>query len=347
MPADLYEVELLPGLKSFVKEELCRRFGEQAVSLPTARDDSLAFRYHGDPIRLLDLRTAVAVYRVLAFAVPRPRALLGHEHLKRLLAAIEVVRGMHPSGAFTTFRFSAAGSDSAVFARLATALETHTGLAHRPAEADLLIRVRVAALHPDGWEALLRLSPRPLAARAWRRCDMEGALNATIAAAMVELTQPAETDRFLNLMCGSGTLLIERAARGPAQAIVGGDNDGGALACARQNVEAAGLLDRITLRWMDAAASGEPHATYDAICIDPPWGQLVGGGEDLAGLYRAVLTEAARLATHQARLVIITHALRMLEAVLRDVEHLWAKEQSLQVYQGGLHPRITVLRRRP
>ncbi|GAB4476788.1 MAG: class I SAM-dependent RNA methyltransferase [Anaerolineae bacterium] len=345
MSADLYEAEVLPGLKPFAEEELHRCFEERIVPLPTARDDSLAFRYRGSAARLLNLRTAVAIYRVLGFAVPRPRALLGHAHLTRLLAAIEEVRGLHPPGAFATFRFGAAGSGSAVFARLATELEAHTGLAHRPDEADLLIRVRAAALHPDGWEVLLRLSPRPLAARAWRRCDMEGALNATVAAAMVDLTQPRGTDRFLNPMCGSGTLLIERAARGPAQAIVGGDNDREALACARQNVEAAGLLDRITLRWMDAAGSGEPPAAYDAICIDPPWGQLVGAGEDLARLYHAVLVEAARVAAPDARLVIITHALRVLETVLRDVEHLWAREQSFQVYQGGLHPRITALRR--
>ena len=79
-----------------------------------------------------------------------------------------------------------------------------------------MLRVRKADIRRDGWEVLIRLTPRPLSAREWRVCNMEGALNATIAAAMIEMTDPsARRPRVFNLMCGSGTLLIETTAACP------------------------------------------------------------------------------------------------------------------------------------
>ena len=33
----------------------------------------------------------------------------------------------------------------------------------------------------DGWETLVRTTPRPLATRYWRVCNYEAALNATVA----------------------------------------------------------------------------------------------------------------------------------------------------------------------
>ena len=87
----------------------------------------------------------------------------------------------------------------------------------------------------------MRLSPRPLTARAWRVCNLPGALNAVVAHAMVALSAPNPADRYLNLACGSGTLLVERLALGPARLAVGCDNAAGPLDCARANLRAAGL----------------------------------------------------------------------------------------------------------
>lgn len=62
----------------------------------------------------------------------------------------------------------------------------------------------------DGWDVLVRLSTFPLSARSWRAEGYHAAVNATVAAAMVRLSQPRSGDRVVNLMCGSGTILVER-----------------------------------------------------------------------------------------------------------------------------------------
>src|SRR5438046_2091478 len=80
-------------------------------------------------------------------------------------------------------------------------------------------------LRGEGWEALVRLTPRPLAARAWRVCNLPGALDATAAHAMARWSTRAPDERLVNLACGSGTLLVERLALGPAAVALGVDRD--------------------------------------------------------------------------------------------------------------------------
>lgn len=338
-----YEAEVLPGLKPFALDELHRQFGTAIRVDPTEDEESIRFRYKGDVRPLLDLRTVVAVYQVEHFSIPRPRALLGHAHFTRLMHCVDAVRGLHPAAAFRTFRVSAAGADSAVFRRLRAEISAHTGLADDPEAGDLLLRVRPSA--HGGWEVLIRLSPRPLSARAWRVCDMPGALNATIAAAMVALTQPVPSDRFLNLMCGSGTLLIERLLCCPAEQAVGCDIDRAALACAEENLAAAGLSAVAQLLRMDATHLDFPERSFTALAADLPWGQLVGSREEVEDLYPAVLTEAARVAMPGAPFALITHAVRLFERLLPQVSHLWQVERIQRVFQGGQHPRIYLLRR--
>src|SRR5689334_13995803 len=145
----------------------------------------------------LGWRTAVAAYESVVFDVARPRTLISPEHVAKIAAHVKAL----PSK-FTSFRVSAAGSDSDELVRWRAALAEATGLVEDGVDGELLLRLRKAA--SGGWEVLLRLTPRPLSARAWRTERYEGGLNATIAAAIIQATEPKPTDRFLDMMCGSG-----------------------------------------------------------------------------------------------------------------------------------------------
>lgn len=339
------EAEVLDGLLPFAREELRRRFGQRVALYPPAEPDAVRFRYRGDTRDLLELRTVVAVYLIRQYPVPRPRGLLGHEHFQKLLRQIQAVRDLYPAGTFRTFRISAAGHDSAVFDRIKGEISRHTGLTYDPEEAELFIRVRPSTIKAEGWEVLVRLSPRPLSARSWRICDMEGALNATVASAMIEMSLPKSHDRFLNLMCGSGTLLIERLARRPASLLAGCDIDAGVLACACQNVKAAGFEGYVHLIQADATRLPFPRGSFDVLCADLPWGQRVGSHEQNVSLYPLVLAEAARVAVPGARMVMLTHEVTLFESLLGAHTALWTLKEVIRVFQGGLHPRIYSLLR--
>lgn len=206
------EADVADGLEELARAELLRRFGGAVRAERAQPNGLLRFEYGGDLRDLLSLKLVLSVALVRHFPVPRPRGLLGDQHLRALLAMVAAARALAPADAYETLYLSAAGSDSSVMARLKEELARQTGLTPVPPtahEGDLLVRLRRSQRDPNGWEALVRLSPRPLSARPWRVCNREGALNATVARAMVALAAPDAEERALNLGCGSGTLLVE------------------------------------------------------------------------------------------------------------------------------------------
>jgi tRNA (guanine6-N2)-methyltransferase len=327
------ECEALPGLEELLERELGR--------LPVA-GPGLRFNFAGPLTALLQLRIAQSVYLVIPVTAARPTGLLGEQQLRRLETAIARVRALHPPDSFRSFRLGAAGDRSSTFARLASELSKRTGLLFAPDDGDLLVRVRRAG---QRWEALVRISPRPLSARGWRVSNMSGALNATIAAAMIELTGPLESDRFANLACGSATLLIERLLRAPAREALGYELDPAALRAARSNVAAAGLEGRQWLVRADAGSLPRTSSSLDALVADLPYGDLVGSHAANAGLYPALLQEAARAAAPGARFAVITHDIRLFQRCLVEAPD-WLLERRLRVFQGGHRPEVSLLRRR-
>ena len=328
---------MLPGLTQLAAAEL-DGIGAKVLG---SREDALSFRYSGPGSDLARLRLSVAVYRVERFEVPRPKALLGHQHFTTLLGLVESIRGAEPAG-FEGFRFGAAGSDSPVFRRIAQALEDATGLAHLPDDGELLLRFRPAG---GGWEVLARLTPRPLSARGWRVCNIPGGLNATVAAAGLELIGRSAGERHLNLMCGSGTLLIERGLEGSWIRGVGVDVDPQALACARDNIAAAGLTERAELLQADATSLPFAEASFDRITVDLPWGDAIGGHEENSRLYPAFLAESARVAAPGARMLVITHELRLFERLLAAQDEWRQLGEPLRVFHGGHRPGLYLLER--
>jgi len=339
--------EAISGLIGFARAELAGLSG-RIEFLPEQQPDALRFTYRGDIRSLLGLRSVVAVYLGETFPVPRPRGLLGNQHFAGLSAMVETVRRLHPPGAFRTLRLSAAGEGSAVMARLRDELAASTKLRAMGEEADMLLRLRPA---PGGWEALARISPRPLTARPWRVCNMPGALNPVVAHAMAAMSAPAPADRYLNLGCGSGTLMISWLAVGPAQLVVGCDLDPSAVACARQNLDAAGCPGLPLLR-ADAGLLPFPDASFDVLTADLPFGRLVGTHAGNEQLYPRLLAEATRVAAPGARLLLVTHEVRLLERLLAEppLAAAWAPVETIRVTlpygAGGLNPRIYHLRRR-
>jgi tRNA (guanine6-N2)-methyltransferase len=339
------EADILEGLEQFGAAELSERFGQSVESSGQPAVGKLRFRYSGGLGALLDIRSMIAVYLVRRFMVPRPKALLGHQHLTALLEQIAAARALFPKDAYRTLRLSAAGEDSSVMGRLKAELAQRTGLEIAPDEGDLLLRLRRAA-DREGWEALVRLSPRPLAARAWRVCNRPGAPNATLAYSMMRLSEPQPDDAILNLACGSGTLLVERLALGPARLAIGCDIDRSALECARQNLQAAGYDRQVRLEPWDATRLPLADRSVTLICSDLPFGQLVGSHSDNELLYPQIFAEATRVAASAARMVLLTHEVRLIERTASDYTDAWHMETVLRVRSGGMTPRVYLFRRR-
>ena len=343
------EVEVIPGLEEIAAAELHSRFRKRVTVLPAIKEGLLPILFDGDLRALLDLETVLAVYGQRWFPVPRPKALLGHAYFTTLLSMIDAVRELHRPDAFRSFRISAAGQDSSVLMRLRETLERETGLEDVSDEGDLLIRLRRPLDRDDGWDVLLRLSPRPLSARSWRVCNLVGALNASVAQAMVRLCQPQPDDAVLNIACGSATLLIERLLFGPTRAALGCDTDPEALACAHANVQASGF-STISLADWDAGKLPMPDACIDTVLADLPFGQLVGSHDRNLALYPRLLREAARVTIRGGLFASLTQDMRLWEGIIADAAADWTLDAVLPIKMpsggGHLHPRIYLLRRK-
>lgn len=337
-----YEVELevTEGLERLARAELTGRLHVRPASI-TEGTGWLRFAAT-QPERTTQLRLAESAFRVEYFAVPRPRALLGDQHFRRLVNAVsEVADGYSYPAA--TFALAAAGSDSPVMQRLRESLAGATRLRDGGNEGDLQIRL-MRARGANGWDALLRLTPRPLSARDWRVCGFPGALNATVASAMAQVTLPRPDDVFLNLMSGSGSILIERCLLGSVAAAIGVEHDSERIACSRDNAGAARL--DAAVQWLagDARALPLPDGSVLAMCGDLPFGQRVGRHDENVRLYPKVLTEAARVARRGARFAALTHEVQLMDRLLR-AQSEWRTVQVLRLNLRGLHPRLYVLER--
>lgn len=331
------------GLEDVALRELIDRLSDR-VGVRRVSGGLIEFEYAGKLADLILLRTVSSVYMVIPFDVPRPRTLLGHENFTRITEQIDRVRALWPLGSYRTLHLSAAGAESPVMRRQAEALAQATALSPTRDEGDLQMRVRRGAAH-SGWEVLIRLSPRPLSARSWRVCDMPGALNAAVAAAMVLLTEPRADQVYLNPACGSGTLLIEDAAVQPGGRVIGCDLSREALVCTGKNVAASEYSGRIETYPWDARQMPLERNSVDALCLDLPFGHRIGGHEANRLLYPDILRECARVAKTGAACCLLTHQARLLEDALRE-QGLWVVERRTRVRVGGLVPTLMLARRR-
>jgi tRNA (guanine6-N2)-methyltransferase len=349
LPTYVCEAEVAEGLEAIACDELRCRLGARVtlreISASGRSPRSIRFEYTGDLGALLQLHTVLAVYLIHHAAVPRPRALLGDEHFRALLAQIALVRSLLPSADYRTLGLSAAGSGSPVLRRLTHELAQHSGLAVAMDKGDLYVRLRRPPDGSEGWEVVIRLTPRPLSTRSWRVRNPQGALNATVAHAMVLLTRPTSHDVFLNIACGSGALLIERLLWGSARRVIGCDISAAALEDASANVAASGHSADVELYQWDARALPLPGHSVDALCSMLPFGHKVGSHDENLTLYPQILQEAARVAKPGRTFVLLTHEIRLMASLLEQ-PGAWTEEKILRVCVGGLYPRIYVLRRR-
>jgi putative N6-adenine-specific DNA methylase len=168
----------------------------------------------------------------------------------------------------------------------------------------------------------LDTSGEALFKRGWRTAGGEAPLRENLAAGILRLTGWAAPTPLLDPMCGSGTFLVEaammaldvppglgrsfgfeklanfdanrwRAQREIARArpraaaalpIHGSDKSGTILAGARENLTAAGLSEAVQLKQMDVL-DGRPPAASGIVVMNPPYGERLGGEEELAAFY--------------------------------------------------------------
>jgi predicted RNA methylase len=343
--SQIVELAFLPGLEQIVVAEAGELSARGWRPVP-GRDDAVVGEVRGSLGRLRTLRTVVSAFLVLSFPVPRPKSLLAGEFFPAIVDAAREVMRLNRADPPRAVRIEAAGRDSAVMRTLARQIAQACGIREDDEEGDLVVRVRPTPGR-DGWDVLIRLTNRPLSARAWRVRGHPAAANASVAAAMVRLSEPRPADKVANLMCGSGTLLIERLLAAPAGVAVGVDWEPAAIEAAQANLLAAGQDGKARLLLEDVRDDGWLAAgPYDVFFADPPWGDKSGDHAAGEAAHADLLDRAYAGAQRRARLVVLTHEIRIMERCLQQAEQKWRLRSQTRVFHKGHHPRIYLLDRR-
>jgi tRNA (guanine6-N2)-methyltransferase len=166
----------------------------------------------------------------------------------------------------------------------------------------------------------LRLSTNQDRQHGGRTVERAAALRPSVAAAMVWLSRPTDDDVVLDPMCGSGTLLLERAMTGRYRQLLGGDNDPQAVTAALANFGPRHQPRRIE-RW-DATQLPLADASVTTVLCNLPWGRQIGEQAAMPRLYQGVLAEATRVLGSGGRMVLLTSEWAALKAALRNQPEL-------------------------
>lgn len=340
-----FEAEVLPGLIEIAQTELADRFKKSIIFFEGNRSDQIIFQLDNGFGSLVKLKTVVSVFRLQHFSISSPRELLSDRPLRKLIQQIDFSQRACSNYSWKSFRISAAGKTSDVMKNIIDKIHSISGLQYDCDNGEMVIKVRPSSSALGGWEVLTRLTPRPLATRKWRVCNTPGALNGTIAAAMLRLLAPERNDSLLNLMCGSGSLMIEAVNNHKLELVVGCDTNKEMLEKAKVNIETANLNGKIMLLQSDISALPFANRTFELVCADPPWGERIGQRKDNEVLYENLLTAIELYTTHAGRAVLITQDISSLMKAFEKIKSNWIITNQLKVFQGGFHPTITVLQR--
>jgi putative N6-adenine-specific DNA methylase len=154
--------------------------------------------------------------------------------------------------------------------------------------------------------------------RGYRQEIGRAPMRETLAAGLLRLAKYDPALPLWDVMCGSGTIVIEAAEFaaglapgrnrrfafenwGPPQtataepveprgteAIIGSDLNAGALGTARRNAKRAGVFERLTLERLDATRLTEKDLSVGLVVANLPYGKRVGEKSELGALYRGL-----------------------------------------------------------
>jgi len=329
-PAARYYCQTLPGLEGIAAEEI-------AAALPGARlEDSrpgaVYFAWRGHPAALLRLGTAEDVFALVA----RGDVELGRGGLAQaealvsaapgLIDGVNALRLVRPHKVRqVTFRVVVqrlAGRHE--YVRQELGRRVGQAVARRCSrwkrvEEDATLELWVLQRGADTTIGV-RLSDRTMRHRTYRRANLPGALRPVLARAMVLRSQPAADDVFLDPMCGTGTILIERGEHSRYHYLLGGDVSPQALTAARANI---GRRYRpIGLQRWDATRLPLGAGSVSRIVCNLPFGRRFGAVESLPEFHRRFLGEARRVLRAGGLLVLLSGQVHSLPRLLEGQEGL-------------------------
>jgi len=165
----------------------------------------------------------------------------------------------------------------------------------------------------------IRLSDRTMRHRFGKKQELPAALRPSLAAAMVYLSQPQSADRFLDPLCGSGTILMERRLAGPFQQMLAGDVGQEQVLTTRHNLWGQSKTPPAATAVFQADAQKMPVAagTVDKIVTNLPFGKQISSADQLTRLYPQLFREMERVLAPNGRAIVLSSEFELVKTAVR------------------------------
>lgn len=336
--ATTYYVQTMPGVEEIAWLEIRDKLpGAKFSETVFAKEQNglLLFHYAGDSTDLFQLRTVEDVF-VLAVSldkVPRTRQVL--PQLTEMVSksavfqqALDVAMPIRKQPGRPSYR---------VISRLYGSHEIYRKELGAAVEKGMKNRYPRWRLLPDHtmleiWVNLLgsrlvcglRLTDRTMRHRFNKPVELKAALRPSVAAAMIHLTNPADDDVFLDPMCGSGTLLMERRYAGAYAQMVAADKLRDAVYAAQKNVAALRKEPPPAFSTLHANATQLPLSTgsVSKVATNLPFGKQIGSPKAIKKLYPAFFKELERVLGKNGRAVVLSSEYEWVKTAVRRCDGL-------------------------
>ena len=342
-----YYLTVLGGLEDIAAAEVTERLPQ--AHLLEQHYGRLFLRYGGPPQQLMALRSIENIFAHLADFDGQSPAEEGLEQVQRwaetvpLDGALATWTALHDAPDAPSFRVSAQRlghheyNSQQIAAAAGAGLCMATGGRVDLTGFDYEVMVEI---EQERCLMGLRLSRRALHKRS-RVTHGLAALNPTAAYAMCVLSDPTPDETVLDPMCGTATILIERAALGPAT-LIGSDARPRAIEDARMNLQAA----QVTANLLQADARRLPLRTesVDKLLCNLPWGRRVMSRGSLSYLYEGFVSEMTRVLRPGGKAVLLTTRSGLLVKLVTRTHKLRLVHARV-IRLGGARPHLFIVRR--
>ncbi len=331
--AGVYIAQTQPGFESIAWSEIAAKI-PRATRLGTrtvpARAGMLIFEAPR-PAPLGALRCAEDLFAVVAYrhglgddatSLDKVRAAVrGCTYLDAALnARVAIVKGAR-AGKKLRFKVVARLSGEHEFRRVDFKHAVETGLLEH---GDRSLRLDEDNSEVEFWATMLRdeliftvrISDDTMRFRDYKISHRPGSLRPSVAAALALVSNPAPDDVFLDPLCGTGTVLIERAHCGRYAMLLGGDSDRDTLEAARENI--GPRYKPIEIKLWDATSLPLENASVDKIVSNLPWGMKHGSHGENRRLYPKLIAEFRRVLKPGGTMVLLS-------AETRLMSELWSR----------------------
>jgi tRNA (guanine6-N2)-methyltransferase len=357
-----YYLHTLPGIEGIAWEEVQERVDAatlEGFKVVPGRNGIVLFSTLAEPSVLTSVRTAEDLF----WAVARvPDVPWGREGLsmmsEQLMQGLSLNHGLNLLGSLRTMP-SAKPVTFRVISRMVGKNQPYW----RSELADMVTRV-VRNRTRRQWRAVregeqveiwanllgrellvgMRLSDESMRHRPYQQVHLPASLRPSMAAALVRLTEPAADDVFLDPLCGTGTLLIERGLYGRHGLLIGGDIETAAVMASQENIGPR-HKPRELLLW-DAKRIPLADGSVDTIASNLPFGKQLSRPRDLPVLYRGLCAEIARVLRPRGRAVLLTSEIRRLRTAIEEQQGLGLR-RSYSVTLLGQSATIQIVERSP